>query len=306
MREIKKITLVLPTYNEEKNIALMVEEVVPLCTKFSSDYQIIFVDDGSEDDTTLEIKKATDKNDKIKFIFFTRNFGHDSAMRAGIDYADGDFLIVMDADLQHPIETAEHMIGLWRKGFDVVHGVRSRSKKLTDIFAFYFYKLFNFVSNIRLYENATDFVLLDKKVYEFIKEISETTFFFRGLVTWIGLRQTTVSFVPLPRIHGTTKYSFTKLINLSLDAVTSFSIYPLRILSKLGFLIMCLSFCYALVAIGRRLFFETPFGFTAILVAILFLGGMNILAIGVIGEYIGKILLETKNRPKYLVKEKKV
>jgi dolichol-phosphate mannosyltransferase len=298
--------MVLPTYNEEANIALMVEQVVPLCTKLASDYQIIFVDDGSEDDTALEIKKAADKNDKIKFISFTRNFGHDTAIRAGIDYADGDLVIVMDADLQHPIETAEQMIDLWRKGFDVVHGVRSRSKKLTDFFAVWFYKFFNLISNMQLYENATDFILLDKKVYQFVREISEAAFFFRGLVTWVGLKQTTVPFACPPRVHGTTKYSFTKLINLSLDAITSFSIYPLRIFSRVGFLIMVFSFCYALIAIGRRLFFETPFGFTAIFVAILFLGGLNVFALGVIGEYIGKILLETKSRPKYLIKEKKV
>lgn len=301
------LSIIIPVYNEEKNIAPLLKRLLPVISKYS--YEVIFVDDGSIDQTVKEIKKYTSKNPHIKLISFTRNFGHQMALTAGYQLAKGNCVVTLDADLQDPPELIDEMISQWQKGYQIVYGKRKERedsffKKIT---ALLFYRLINLLSETPIPQDVGDYRLLDKEVVSFLNKLPEKSKFLRGLVAWGGYRSTSVFFKRGKRILGRTHYPLSKMINFALDGIVSFSIKPLKIASYLGFLTSFLGGVGIVYAVYRRLFLPHQYwvtGWTAIFVAIMFFGGIQLITIGIIGEYIGKIYKEIQGRPQFLIKEK--
>ncbi len=303
------ISVIIPAYNEAGNIKIIARKVSEQL-KNEGDYEIIFVDDGSKDATLKEIKELAGNESSIKFISLSRNFGHQKALKAGLDQADGDCVISMDADLQHPPELIGELIEKWKAGFDIVYTVRRDLhhtgfvKKITSRL---FYKIINFISDVDIPLGSADFRLLDRKVVVELRKFNENWLFIRGIVSWLGFKQTGIEYTVRNRQSGKSKYSFKKMASFALHGITSFSIIPLRVSIMLGLLISFLSFLYTIYALLDKFYFKTTVpGWTSILISVLFLGGMQLIFLGVIGEYLGKMFIETKNRPAYVVKEKKL
>ncbi len=302
-----KISFVIPAYNEEGNVSLLAEKIImEIDTLF--DYEMIFVDDGSTDNT-LEILKSLNKNNpKIHYISLLRNFGHQNALRAGIDYANGDCVISMDADLQHPPSLIRPMIDRWLEGYHIVYTVREEGndsgflkRKTSKIF----YKFINFLSDTKIEAGTADFRLIDKKVVDIIKNTSDSPLFLRGLIPRLHFKQYKIAYQPDKRYSGDTKYSLKRMIFLALNGITSFSVKSLRWLLIIGATISFLSFCYGSYAIFVYFFTKkTVSGLTSIICSILFIGGLQLLLLGVIGEYLRKLFIQAKNQPFYVVEER--
>lgn len=301
------LSIIIPVYNEEKNILPLLKRLLPVVKKYS--YEIIFVDDGSTDQTVEEIKKQTLKNQRIKLISFTRNFGHQAALTAGYQFVSGDCVVTMDADLQDPPELIDQLVKKWQEGFKIVYAKRQERKDsfFKKVTASFFYHLINFLSETPIPKQIGDYRLLDKKVVDFLNKLPEKSRFLRGLVAWGGYSSTTVSFKRERRFAGKTHYPLSKMINFALNGIVSFSTKPLKIASYLGFLTSFFGGLGIVYALYQRLFLPHQYwvtGWTAIFVAIMFFGGIQLITIGIIGEYIGKIYQEIQGRPQYLVKEK--
>ena len=301
------ISIVIPAYNEAGNIKTL---TLKLKEHLESKevFEIIFIDDGSTDSTLDEIKGIMKTENYVKFISFSRNFGHQKAIKAGLDYAKGDCAISMDADMQHPPELVNRLINKWREGYDVVFTIRKDSintsflKRATSKL---FYKSINKLSDIYIPAGAADFRLLDRIVIDEFKKFKENWIFIRGLVSWLGFRQIGIEYTVQKRYMGRSKYSFSKMIGFAIQGITSFSILPLRIATGLGVLFSISSFIIALYALYTRIFTnETILGWASLLISVLFLGGIQLISLGLIGEYIGKMFIETKERPAYIIKEK--
>lgn len=304
---MKKVSIVIPCYNEEDNIEPIIGRLHDVLSR-SCEYELLFVDDGSKDSTLTEIRSRAEKDQHIKFLSFSRNFGHQYALIAGLMHATGDCVITMDADLQHPPELIPVLLSKWEEGFDVVYTIRKTDKTLSffkRMSSSIFYKTLNFFSDLKMKNGEADFRLLDRKVVNVFKEnIHESSLFLRGLINWVGYKRYAVEFVPDKRLSGTTKYSMRKMMNLAVDGITSFSIKPLRMAIVLGLLMSLFSFAYAVYAIIMRLFTnQVVGGWTSTILSILFVGGVIILLLGLIGEYIGKIYFEVKRRPRFIVRE---
>ncbi len=303
------LSIIIPVYNEEKNISPLLERLLPIVKQHN--YEILFINDGSTDSTTEEILKHT-KNNSVKYIEFNRNFGHQMALSCGYSMAKGDTVISMDADLQDPPEVIGEMITKWQDGSLIVYaqraerGVDSVIKRWS---ANYFYKFINFLSDTPIPQEVGDFRLLDRQVVDYLNALPEHSRFYRGLVAWGGFPSTLIAFKRNARNSGSTHYTFSKMVNFALDGITSFSTKPLRMATLIGFwsaIIGFLGIVYALV--GRFLhpvFFpqEWVTGWTGLFVAIMFLGGIQLITIGIIGEYIGKIYTQVQQRPRYIIKE---
>lgn len=305
------LSIVIPVYNEEHNIQPLMERLLPVVRSYP--FEIIFADDGSRDHTLHEIKRYVSEYPEVKYISFNRNFGHQAALTAGYQYATGDCVISMDADLQDPPEIIPSMVEKWNKGSMIVYAQRKKRdgdsvfKKIT---ASAFYNFITYLSDVPIPQQVGDFRLLDKKVVTFLNELPERSRFLRGLVVWSGYPSDIVMFDREARHKGKTHYSISKMVNFALDGITSFSIKPLRVASYIGFFAAFLGFlgiAYALI--GR--IFNPPFfphdwvtGWTALFVGIMFLGGVQLITIGIIGEYIGKIYNEVQKRPQFLIREK--
>jgi len=301
-----KISIIIPCYNEEGNVELLykkIKETLPENT-----IEFVFVDDNSNDNTLNILEELSLIDSNVKYLSFSRNFGHQNALRAGLEYSTGDCVISMDADLQHPPELLQEMIDKWNEGYDIVYTVRkdienvSKFKKVT---ASVFYNLINNLSDIEIKQGAADFRLIDKKIVRILVDnITEYHLFIRGIISWIGFKQTYIEYVPNKRFSGTTKYSLSKMINFAIDGITSFSIRPLKLAILLGLLISFLSAIYGVYAVVMAVFTdETLKGWASVLVSILFIGGINMILIGIVGEYIGKIYIQSKNRPYFLIKK---
>ncbi len=303
------ISIVIPAYNESGNIAAITRKVSEQAEKIGQ-YEIIFVDDGSTDTTLEEIKAVAQNNTSVKYLSFSRNFGHQKAVKAGLDYAEGDCVISMDADLQHPPELINELINKWQEGYDVVYTVRKdmRSvgffKKTTSRI---FYKLISQISDIDIPLGASDFRLLDKKVVEELRKLKENFLFIRGVVSWLGYKQTNIEYEVQERYAGSTKYTLKRMISFAIQGITSFSIAPLRIAIVVGFIVSIAAFIYTSYALFAKYYLHTTIpGWTSILISVLFLGGIQLITLGVIGEYLGKMFIENKNRPNYIINEKKL
>ncbi|MCI5138683.1 MAG: glycosyltransferase [Candidatus Electrothrix sp. AR1] len=304
-----KISVVVPLYNEERNVAAMAAGVIKHIAVLA-EVELIFVDDGSQDNTLAEIKKVANNEAGVLYLSLSRNFGHQSALRAGLDLATGDAVITMDGDMQHPPELLPEMIKQWRSGYEIVFTVRQDTddsswfKRKTSAL---FYWIMNSMAGIRLHEGSADFRLLDRKVVDALKNMQENAVFYRGLISWVGFRQCSLSYIPHCRIHGSSKYSVRKMFRLALDGMTAFSFLPLRLAAVTGFFIASLAFLYVFYAFLVKIFTDQAVsGWLSIMAGIYLLGGVQLIFIGLCGEYIGRIFMEVKGRPHYLISEAKM
>ena len=305
---MKKYSIVVPIFNEEKTLEELYRRLTKVMNEVAADYEVIFVNDASTD-RSLEIMKELNKKDnRINILNFSRNFGHQIAITAGTDFVNGDAVIWMDGDLQDPPEVIPRLIEKWQQGHDVVYATRRRRKgenafKLMT--AKIFYQLFRKITDIDLPMDTGDFRLIDRKVVEKLKGFKEQRRFVRGLTRWIGFNQTGIEYDRDARYAGTTKYSLGKMLKFSLDAVFSFSFFPVRLASFFGILISFVCFIYICITLFAKLFMDNNFirGWASLIVTVLFLGGIQLISLGIIGEYIGRIYEEAQNRPLYLLKD---
>jgi len=293
--------------NEEGNIRFLIERIVNIVSRYP-DYELIFIDDGSTDNSLKIIQEERTRNEKIHFISFSRNFGHQHALRAGLDYATGDCVISMDGDMQHPPELISKLVEKWQEGYEIVYTLRKDDPKLSFTkrkTANIFYFIINHFSDVKIEKGAADFRLLDKGVIKIIKTIKESNLFMRGMVSWLGFKQYGISYLPEERHWGKTKYTLGKMIKFAITGITSFSNKPLHISTMLGYIIATLAFLYGIYAIIMKIFADnTISGWTSVLTIVSFIGGIQLIMIGILGEYIGKLFIETKRRPNYIIKEK--
>lgn len=303
-----KYSVVVPVYNEESVVKESYSRLSKVMKTLDGDYELIFVNDGSTDLTANIIKELYKNDSKVKLLNFSRNFGHQIAITAGIEHSVGDAVVIIDADLQDPPEAIIEMVKKWKEGFQVVYGKRSRRKGETffkKITAFVFYRLLKILTSIDIPLDAGDFRLIDSKVRDSLKLIGEKNRFLRGLISWVGFKQTYITYIREERFAGETKYPIGKMIKFALDAITSFSYKPLKLASYLGFILSFISFFYLAYIIYLKIFTaKTIIGWTSILAVNLFFNGVMLIIIGIIGEYIGRIYDEIKNRPLYILQDK--
>ena len=301
------VSVAIPVFNEEENISLLLDQLCPVIDKLPYAFEILFIDDGSTDGTYRTILEAQKKDPRIKVLSFSRNFGHQAALIAGLQYATGDAVITMDGDLQHPPGLIPELLTKWRDGFQIVYTIREATveesffKRLTSRL---FYRLINAFSDTPVQPFGADFRLLDRSVVDSLKTLKERDQFLRGLIGWIGYNATGVAFTAGERAAGTSKYNTRKMIKLALDGILSFSAAPLHLVTYLGFIVSVLSFFYGAYSIYAYFFTNlTVSGWTSLLVAVLFLGGVQLISIGFLGEYLIRIYNETKARPSFIIKE---
>ncbi|EOQ97906.1 putative bactoprenol glucosyl transferase [Leptospira wolbachii serovar Codice str. CDC] len=308
---MKSIDLVIPSFNEEGNIKSLFERIVNLNIK-NYKLRLLFVDDGSKDDTLFEIKKLVKKKNglKVSYISFSRNFGHQVALKAGIDHSKADAVISMDADLQHPPELIPKLIKKWEDGAEIVYTIRKDDENVSWFkrnTASLFYHLLNYLSGLQISHGAADFRLLDKKVIQALKLYNEKNLFIRGLVTAIGFKKESIEYTPELRVWGVSKYSIKKMILFALDGITSFSVKPLHFATYFGLLLSFFSGGYGIYAI--IIFFTSDSvvtGWASVLTSVLFIGGVQLIILGILGEYLGKLFIQSKGRPNYLISEKDI
>lgn len=298
-------SIVVPLYNEEKVIAETYKRLKLIAETFDAPYEIIMVNDGSRDKTALMAHEICRKDNSIKLIDFSRNFGHQIAVTAGMDYARGDAIIVIDADLQDPPEVIPEMISRWKQGYDVVYGIRKKRqgetlfKKLT---AALFYRFLKKMTDVDIPADTGDFRLIDRKVCEALKRLNEKNRFIRGIISWLGFKQTGVEFVRGKRFAGETKYPLKKMLRLAANGITSFSDKPLKLATGAGAAIVVLSVMYCVIMLVLKLVTSLDIAVWHFLFsAVFFINGVTLLILGIFGEYIGRIYDEAKGRPLYLI-----
>ncbi|MBK6344457.1 MAG: glycosyltransferase family 2 protein [Bacteroidales bacterium] len=301
------VSVVIPCFNEKDNIDILYRHLSIVLEAYP-DYELIFVDDGSTDDTLETIRSVAEKDPRVRYISLSRNFGHQYALKAGLDHAGGDCVISMDADMQHPPELIPAMIEKWREGYEVVNTIRGDQKSLSaskKLSSGLFYFIINRLSSVEIKPGIADFRLLDRKVVDALKQFSENHLFLRGLIPWMGFRQTSVHFEPADRHKGTTKYTFTRMLRLALDGITSFSSRPLYLSISVGSIIAGIAFLYGIYAVYVHLFTDDALpGWTSITASVLFIGGIQLIMLGIIGIYLGKLFIENKKRPNYIIRTK--
>jgi glycosyltransferase involved in cell wall biosynthesis len=305
-RALKLLSVVAPVYNEEATID---EFYARVCSSLAGTlFELVLVDDGSTDSSPQALDRIAAEDPRVRVVYLSRNFGHQTALTAGLDHAEGDAVVMLDADLQDPPELIPEMLDHWRRGCDVVYAVReeregeSRFKLST---ARWFYKLFDKLAQVELQHNAGDFRLLGRRALDALLSMRERNRFLRGMTVWVGYTQAAVPYSRDARYAGETKYTLSKMLRFSLDAISSFSHRPLQLATLLGFLISTVSFVAIPVVIVLRILGSYLPGFGAITIAVLLLGGIQLIALGIIGEYVGRIYDEVKGRPLYLVKARR-
>ena len=305
----KTISVISPFYNEELGVEAFFARLSSVHAEVAERYdlEVIAINDGSKDNTLSELVKVQPRYPFLTIVDLSRNFGKEAALSAGLDYATGDVVIPIDSDLQHPPELILEMLAQWEAGFEVVLAKRvdrDTDRAIQKFSANSFYKLHNYISDIDIPADVGDYRLMDRKVVDALKALPENRRFMKGLFAWVGFKTTTVEYKVEPRLSGVTSFNTWKLWNFALEGITSFSSAPLRIWSYLGGAISLLSFLYALYLILKTVVFgiDTP-GYASLMVAILFVGGIQLIGIGVLGEYLGRIFVETKRRPVYIVRE---
>jgi polyisoprenyl-phosphate glycosyltransferase len=299
------ISIVCPVYNEKEMIPLFLRALVPVLDQLPYSHEIVFIDDGSTDDTVPELLAARYTYDHIRIISLSRNFGKESALTAGLDHAKGEVIVPMDVDLQDPPELIPELIHQWEKGHDVVLAKRvdrSSDQYFKRVTAGWFYRIHNAISQTTLPENTGDFRLITRKVVMAIQQLPENQRFMKGVFAWVGFTPAVVHYHRQARKAGRSRFNGWRLWNFALDGITSFSTAPLRIWLYIGVIVALLSFFYGSFIIVLTLFWgvKTP-GFASLFTAVLFIGGIQLIGIGVLGEYIGRIYMEAKHRPPYIV-----
>ena len=302
------LSVIVPVKDEEESIFAFVERVGPILERIcrGEEWEVLFVDDGSSDATLAVVAAAHQRDRRVRALSLSRNFGKEAALSAGLDHALGKAVVPMDVDMQDPPEVLGEMVAKWREGFDMVFGVRrcrasdTRAKRWT---AGLYYRAHNALTADKIPENAGDFRLLDRKVVDVLKGMPERNRFMKGLFAWAGFKQAAVEYERAERTTGTTKFNYWKLWTLALDGITSASTVPLRIWSYIGAAFAMIALAYAGFIVSQTLLFGNAVpGYASIMVSVLFLGGMQLLSLGILGEYVGRILTETKRRPLYVVR----
>lgn len=308
---MKKITLLIPSYNESASLKLLLERldrVTSSLDKYTFEY--LFINDGSTDNTLSILKEEAKNHPLISYLDLSRNFGKETAMLAGLDYARGDAVVILDADLQHPPEVIEEMITYWEMGFEDVYAVRERQwkkNKLINFLSESYYKCIQKITREKVYPNVGDFRLLDRKCVLALRELRENERYMKGMFGWIGFRKKEIHFKEEERLMGESKWRFLDLLKLAINGVTSYSTAPLKIWSYIGVSISFFSFIYLVYEIIKTIIYGNDVaGYPTLLASILFLGGIQLISLGVIGEYLSRVFVETKGRPPYFIREKNI
>jgi polyisoprenyl-phosphate glycosyltransferase len=299
------LSLVVPVFNEEDSIDLFLDTVPPIMERDGFRFEIVFVNDGSRDNTLARLLDRSAVDRRLRVVNLSRNFGKEAALTAGIDHARGDVIVPMDIDLQDPPELIEPFMARWREGYDVVYGVRTQrawdtaAKRLS---ANWFYRVFNSLSPVRIPENVGDFRLVDRRAVDVLRLLPERNRFMKGLFAWVGFNAIGVPYERPQRAAGSSKFNLWRLWNFALDGVVSFSTAPLRAWFYVGVVIAAVAVLYALFIVTRVLLFgiDTP-GYASLLIAVLLMGAIQLLSLGIIGEYLGRLFLEVKGRPIYVI-----
>lgn len=302
---MNKYSVIIPAYNEEEVIAHSYARLTHVMSECDGDYELIFVNDGSGDKTADILNTYALNDAHVKLIDFSRNFGHQIAISAGLDYATGDAVAVIDADLQDPPEVIIKMIEKWKEGYDVIYGKRIKRKGETIFKKFtakVFYRFLRSMTDVDIPTDTGDFRLMDRKVCDAMRSLTEKNRYVRGLVSWVGFKQTSVEYIRDERFAGETKYPLKKMIKFASDGIMSFSFKPLKIAEFLGMGIAAISFIYMIIAIIQKFMGLTVPGWASILAVSLFFNGVILLMLGIVGEYIGRIYDEVKGRPLYIIK----
>lgn len=306
--ERPELSVVVPMHNEARNLDALFARLVPALGAITPDFEIVCVDDGSRDDTFERLRQAHVREPRIRAVAFSRNFGKEVGIAAGLRYARGRAVVIMDADLQHPPEVIAEFVAKWREGYAMVYGVRrdrSTDGPLRRALSQAFYKLFDAVSPTRLPRGAGDFRLLDRRAVDALNAVTERTRFTKGLYAWIGFKQIGVTFDVEERADGSgSRFSAQRLFAFAIDGITAFSTLPLRVWSYVGVAVSALALLYAIVFLTRTLIFgvDVP-GFPSLIVSMMFFAGVQLITLGIIGEYLGRVFIEVKRRPLYLVAE---
>lgn len=301
----KLVSIVIPAHNEEENIVVIVERIEQVLAGLLYDYEVIIVDDGCKDNTLGVVQQLAANDPRVFFIELSRNFGHQSALKAGLDHAHGSCVISLDADLQHPPELFAEMLQKWEEGYDVVYTRREEdpnlplAKRKTSR---YFYKLLNALSETEIEAGTADFRLMDAKVVEVFRNFKENDLFIRGMIKWLGFKQYAIDYMPNKRYAGSSKYSLRKMQKLAVQGVTSLSVKPLHMAVYLGFFISCLSLLYIPYVFYAYFFAKHVSGWASLIVTVAFFGGLQLVILGIIGIYIGKMFMQGKNRPTYIIR----
>ncbi len=305
---MKKISILIPAYNEQEVLEHLYQRLGKLANDNRSyDFEFLFVNDGSRDKTLELIQSYAKIDNRVSYINLSRNFGKEIAMIAGFDYVTGDAMVIIDADLQDPPELIPRMIKYWEDGYDDVYAKRNSREGETwfkKSSSRWFYKILQKTTNIPIQIDTGDFRLLDRRCIEALKQIRETQRYTKGMFSWIGFNKKEITYDRDPRIAGSSKWNYLKLFNFAIDGITSFTTAPLRISSLFGFIISLISFVYIIViVINTTIYGNSVAGYPSLMAVVLFLGGVQLLSLGVIGEYIGRIFNETKGRPLYFIEE---
>ncbi len=301
-----RVSVVVPAYDEEGGIAELVDRLVPVL-RVHGTFEILFVDDGSTDGTLPAIKRQQARHPEVGYLSFSRNFGHQAALRAGLAYARGECVISMDADLQHPPELIHELVARWEGGDEIVYTVRQEGARVGPfkrITSRLFYGIMNVLSGVRIQDGAADFRLISRPVLDILNRLDENPLFLRGMLAWLGFRQSGIRYAPAPRAHGTSKYTLGRMVHLALEGITSFSIKPLNLALAASGAVAVLALAYSLYALYVRLFTGNAVpGWTSVLAAVLWLGAVQLLVLGIMGEYLGRLFVEAKHRPPFVIRE---
>ena len=305
---IMQYSLILPIFNEQENLASLYTRLEKVMRQTKQSYEIIFINDGSTDDSRAILEALAKKNKAVKVVNFSRNFGHQIAVTAGLDYSQGEAVAILDADLQDPPEVLPPFFAKLAQGFDVVYAIRRHRKEsvFKKLMYFLFYRLLRLVANISIPLDSGDFCVMSRRVVLLLKGLPERNRFIRGLRSWVGFEQTGVAYERQGRLAGKSKYTLAKMFKLAFDGIFSFSYIPLQLLTWSGFLFLLLAFLGIIITLYAKLFTNIfiPRGFPTTIIVILFIGGMNMFSLGIIGEYIGRIYDEVKQRQLYIVESK--
>jgi polyisoprenyl-phosphate glycosyltransferase len=302
-----ELSIIVPMFNEAAVLDRLFERLGKVMERLGLSYEIVVVNDGSTDETLAGVLEHRARNPAIKVISLSRTFGKDIALSAGLDHARGRAAVPLDADLQDPPELIEQMVALWGEGYDVVYATRKHRPGdiwLKRTTAHFFYRVFEAIADVPIPRDTGDFRLLDRRVVDVMVRLPERTRFMKGLFAWVGFKQTAIYYQREERQAGSTKWNYWRLWNFAMDGITSFSSFPLKVWSYFGFTISALAFLYAIVLAIRKIFHDVDVpGYTSLMVVLLFLGGIQLITLGILGEYMGRVYNEVKGRPLYVVRE---
>ncbi|MEJ7643857.1 MAG: glycosyltransferase family 2 protein [Chryseolinea sp.] len=302
----KKISIVIPVYNEAANISILLAELTSMASRLPYEFEFIFVDDGSTDQSLAIIKMLAKADPRVYFIELSRNFGHQYALKAGLDLSNGDCVVSMDSDLQHPPEVVPRLIAKWEEGFDVVYTRRLDDPTLPWLkrkTSSSFYMLLNRLSDLKLEHGTADFRLMNRSALNAFSHLNESELFIRGLIKWAGFKQVAIEYEPKDRHSGDSKYNLKRMISFALRGITSFSVKPLQMIAYLGMTLFFISMILAPYAIVSYFMGKAVSGWTSLMISVIFFGSLQLLMIGVVGLYISKLVIQSKQRPLYFIRE---